>query len=140
MGLDMYLDKQKYYYDTEKQPTIQGFEGLKHLKVRANVIYWRKSNMIHKWFVDNVQNGDDDCGDYFVTKETLQKLLTLISVTLQMPEIKEETLPTQSGFFFGGVKYDKYYWDELRETEASLKKLLDSKDFDEYSYYYNSSW
>ena len=24
---------------------------------------WRKANAIHKWFVDNVQDGVDDCGD-----------------------------------------------------------------------------
>ena len=41
-----------------------------------NVGYWRKANAIHKWFVDNVQDGIDDC-DYHneVTKEILEDLL-----------------------------------------------------------------
>ena len=40
----------------------------------GTVLYWRKANAIHKWFVDNVQNGDDDCGDYEVYWEQLMEL------------------------------------------------------------------
>lgn len=36
---------------------------------------WRKANHIHKWFVDNVQDGVDDCEIYEVTKEQLEELL-----------------------------------------------------------------
>ena len=25
------------------------------------VMYWRKANYIHNWFVENIQNGSDDC-------------------------------------------------------------------------------
>ena len=53
MGLDMML--------------IHGTEG-------NEIGYWRKANAIHKWFVDNVQNGVDDCGEYKVTKEQLIQL------------------------------------------------------------------
>lgn len=38
---------------------------------------WRKANHIHKWFVDNVQDGEDDCGTYEVTKEQLEELLDI---------------------------------------------------------------
>lgn len=38
---------------------------------------WRKANHIHKWFVDNVQDGVDDCGTYEVTKEQLEELLDI---------------------------------------------------------------
>ena len=37
--------------------------------------YWRKANAIHKWFVENVQDGEDDCGTYVVSKEKLEELL-----------------------------------------------------------------
>ena len=43
----------------------------------SEVGYWRKANQIHNWFVNNVQNGVDDCGRYEVTKDDLQKLLTI---------------------------------------------------------------
>ena len=39
--------------------------------------YWRKANQIHNWFVENVQNGVDDCGAYEVNEYQLQELLDL---------------------------------------------------------------
>jgi len=38
---------------------------------------WRKANHIHNWFVENVQEGVDDCGTYEVTKEQLEELLDI---------------------------------------------------------------
>jgi hypothetical protein len=51
MGLDMFLNKQ------------------------MEVGYWRKANAIHKWFVENVQDGEDDCRHAYVNREQLQELL-----------------------------------------------------------------
>ena len=58
MGLDMYLIRGTWEDDHEE------------------VGYWRKANQIHKWFVDNVQDGVDDCGEYKVTKEQLIETVT----------------------------------------------------------------
>lgn len=30
-------------------------------RINENIGYWRKANAIHQWFVDNVQDGEDDC-------------------------------------------------------------------------------
>ena len=46
-----------------------------HNTIFEQVGYWRKANAIHKWFVDNVQNGIDDCCYHEVTKENIQELL-----------------------------------------------------------------
>lgn len=43
----------------------------------SEVGYWRKANQIHNWFVENVQNGVDDCERYEVSEDDLQKLLTI---------------------------------------------------------------
>lgn len=59
MGLDMYLIKNKDF------------------SFGNEVFYWRKANAIHYWFVKNVQNGNDDCGLYPVSKEKIQDLLSL---------------------------------------------------------------
>jgi hypothetical protein len=105
MGLDQYL--------YQKLPE----EEMKE------VFYWRKSNHFHKWFVDNCQNENDDCGTYPVSWEQLQELLDIINKILYCEfkdnkknilsaldktqiELAEELLPTQSGFFFGGTEYD----------------------------------
>ena len=46
-----------------------------HMRAYENVMYWRKANAIHRWFVNNVQGGEDDCEFHFeVTKEVLKKL------------------------------------------------------------------
>lgn len=60
MGLDMYLYTMKKEEITFKE-----------------VAYWRKANQIHKWFVDNIQNGVDDCDNYQVSKENLEELLNI---------------------------------------------------------------
>lgn len=39
--------------------------------------YFRKHNNIHKWFVNNIQNGVDDCGRYEVSLSKIKELKKL---------------------------------------------------------------
>ena len=48
-----------------------------HNSIHQNIAYWRKANQIHAWFVQNIQGGEDDCGAYVVSKESLEKLLDI---------------------------------------------------------------
>lgn len=58
-------------------------EGLVHLARECNTIcYWRKANSIHRWFVDEVQDGDDDCESYEVSVEDLVRLKGLCDEVL----------------------------------------------------------
>jgi hypothetical protein len=41
------------------------------------VAYWRKANAIHKWFVDTVQEGKDECQESYVEREQLEALFHL---------------------------------------------------------------
>lgn len=41
------------------------------------VVYWRKANQIHNWFVTNVQGGNDNCQEYEVSKEQIEELRDL---------------------------------------------------------------
>lgn len=87
MGLDMYLNKNIYVGANYEHNKIAGSikltkEGkpipvnLKRvIYIEEQVGYWRKANQIHKWFVDNVQEGVDNCGEYDVSKEKLMELL-----------------------------------------------------------------
>ena len=36
--------------------------------------YWRKANAIHNWFVQNVQDGKDECQESYVDSSKLQEL------------------------------------------------------------------
>ncbi len=115
------------------------------------IITWRKANAIHKFFVDEVQKGNDNCERHYVPKETLQELLDRITTILDIKtpvarEMKaEELLPTQSGFFFGTEEYDDWYYKDLEDTKKTLEKVFEyeenaeaGKCFD--SFYYQSSW
>ena len=113
--------------------------------VVEEVMYWRKVNAIHKWFVDNVQNGVDDCRNYYVSIDQLQELRSLCLAVLFKRERADELLPCQSGCFFGDTEYDDYYFEQLEATakvieqlindQAKAKKLGHSMSFE-----YQSSW
>ena len=42
--------------------------------VTVRVGYWRKFDVLHQWFVGNVQEGHDDCRPAFVSADTLNAL------------------------------------------------------------------
>ena len=136
MGLDMYLTKKTYVggnYDFNK------VEGDVKLNVRGNdlpvklnrltyviedVGYWRKANQIHKWFVDNVQGGVDDCSKYEVSVEKLKELLKICKKVKKYHGLAEKLLPTQEGFFFGGTSYGPHYFYDIDMTIKILTPLL----------------
>ena len=143
MGLDMYLNAKRFLWYNEETlcaTVAQAFPEIKDRRVKEVIVeamYWRKSNQIHKWFVDNVQEGTDDCGNYDVSREQIEELRQLI---LNVLDTKNATLlPPQEGFFFGSKTVDDYYWQDLRDTEEKLGKVLE--DFtDNWSFEYHSSW
>ena len=130
MGLDMFLYGVKYYskYNTNREKTQI---------VQTQEIYWRKANHIHKWFVDTVQDGIDDCRRCEVMEDNLKQLLTNCEYVLQHRDRASEVLPTQEGFFFGNTEYDDWYFEETKRTAQEIKKVLES-DYDWYEY--SSSW
>jgi hypothetical protein len=103
---------------------------------------WRKANAIHKWFVDNVQNGVDDCGYYKVTKEHLIQLHNACNDILNDNNLAEHLLPTQGGFFFGMTEYNDWYYNDLKETKSEINYILEFKSyvFEGDGLYYYSSW
>jgi len=100
--------------------------------------YWRKFNALHNWFVNNVQNGVDDCGTYFVSEDQFNTLCKLLkSLT---PENCHELLPTRPGFFFGNTDYDESYWEKVKDSITELNYLLNYINWDKESLIYTSSW
>jgi hypothetical protein len=69
----------KFYtpYYTQNYSTWDTEHKYGYGSIIEQVGYWRKSNQIHNWFVENVQNGVDDCGAYEVNEYQLQELLDL---------------------------------------------------------------
>lgn len=145
MGLDMYLTKKRFLWSDEerkskavKKLSAELNENLEMSEVRFDAMYWRKANHFHNWFVSNVQDGNDDCGEYYVSIEQLKELRDTCRKVLADHSLAEELLPTQSGFFFGGTDYDDWYFESVQETADKLDKLIDSQGKGDY--YYSSSW
>jgi len=156
MGLDMYLSAKKYFWTSGRgqqrnrddeisdailnlMPEI-GDMTPSHIEISA--MYWRKANHIHDWFVNNVQNANDDCGKYYVSREQLKELADLCEQVLADPDSASEILPTTDGFFFGGTEYDQYYLDQCLKTAQDIRKLLENPGLTEgrWEFYYHSSW
>lgn len=110
-------------------------------RITDEVGYWRKANAIHQWFVEHIQDGIDDC-DYHreVTKEDLEELLDVCHEVLCNPELAEDRLPTQGGFFFGSTVYDEWYIESLKNTIKIIERVLEETDFATDMIYYRSSW
>jgi len=111
MGLDMFLTR---------------------VSDKTEVAYWRKANQIHNWFVENVQNGNDDGGTYEVSGHKLKELVDLCKEVMQSKEKAEELLPTREGFFFGSTDYDEYYFGDVKRT---IEKLENINEHETYEYY-----
>jgi hypothetical protein len=150
MGLDMYLDKRTYvkqwdHIDEAKQYKVEVTRGGEPTNIDPKKVkyiieeagYWRKANAIHKWFVDNIQDGVDDCRDAYAERRDLQTLLDLCRIVIIDKSKAEQLLPSSSGFFFGNTEYDEWYYNDIQNTIEILEKALEDEDGD---FYYSSSW
>ena len=154
MGLDMYLSAKKYmsrHFDPADSAKIASINELFGIagdedvdygaqEVIFSVAYWRKANQIHQWFVENVQDGVDECQEAYVPREKLEELLALCKEIIAEPSKDDELLPTASGFFFGSTDYDEYYMADVKHTADRIEKLLADPAFAKSDFYYQSSW
>jgi len=169
MGLDMYLYA-KLWASKYSQPEnnkklwelapFKPIENFNYAELKLGIGYWRKANHIHKWFVDNVQDGEDDCGNYYVSRNKLKELLEICEKIEKLVKLKEgnvvigrrftersiekikaiakELLPTREGFFFGETEYNEYYLNDIQDTIKIIKRCL--KLPKEWSFEYHSNW
>ena len=149
MGLDMYLSAEKYHMGAlDKEPNgltraVENVIDTKGYQVKSIRIWacdWRKANQIHNWFVENVQDGDDNCREYHLDVDALQRLVDLCKEVLADHSKAEELLPTTDGFFFGDTGYNDYYFEDLEYTIEKLTPFITDPEWCEWDFYYQSSW
>ena len=139
MGLDMYLSRKKYVGANYEHRNVKGEIkiniGDKELPIDFNKVsyieesvgYWRKANQIHKWFVDNCQNGEDNCEEHYVPIEKLKELLDICK------EIKEKAI-LKEGKIQNGMKSTENGWEPIMEdgkyieNEKEIAELLPTQD------------
>lgn len=180
MGLDMYLEQRKYVknWNFEKENnwkvTIENNGKPCNAPYQAKEVvfevgYWRKANQIHRWFVENVQDGQDDCKDYYVSDDQLRELLELCKRVKQVAKVKKDKVIngyniTESGrepiYEDGEVITNPEEVHEILPTSSGF--FFGSTDYDEYylqdinstieilekalantefgDFYYSSSW
>lgn len=150
MGLDMFMSAEKfvvgevYASDRDKMTyqvltTAMGMTEdetsslrRKSLTVSIGVGYWRKAHDIHGWFVENVQDGVDNCGEYYVSRTSLTELKEGIERVLADPDEYQDEFSTTED------------WDSdvelvFKDTLTQIEDWLSPK-YDGWEFRYSSSW
>jgi len=183
MGLDMYLYKRTYVKNWDHYPkderhhvTVRKGTAL-HPEIKPErvcyiieqVAYWRKANAIHRWFVENVQDGNDNCGEHYLERDQIESLVNLCKEVLSTVETVEGDVSTGTSYYPDGrvehhskrgpkvaqvsIAEDKLptqsgfffggtEYDEyyLEDLKQTVKMLEPLLDETEGDFYYRSSW
>ena len=134
----------------ELYPDVKVSENASAIEVTITVGYWRKANAIHNWFVKNVQGGEDDCGNYYVSRDNLVELRkecdkvlkNELMLSVLTDSNSSDILPPVAGFFFGNDERDEWYFNSVKYTVELIDGLLESIPEDDFtwSFTYHSSW
>jgi hypothetical protein len=174
----MYLHRKTYVKNWEHTPPEKRTEVtlkiggelvplVKHSEITEEIGYWRKANAIHNWFVKHCQEGNDDCGEYWVSRDKLLELKadceSVLDSLKDAPKgtievacgwsngetmyttkevyltdtLAEDKLPPVDGFFFGSSDIDDWYISDLKNTIEIIDEALSE---DRGQIYYQSSW
>ena len=153
MGLDMYLSRKTYVknwsfykpeemYDitiTKNGKPVDSINVAKISYIEEEIAYWRKANAIHNWFVENVQEGADDCDTYYVDESKLKELVDIckkiISTTVLIDGKVKNGQRLEDGEWIdiledGKLVEDVSIAEELLPTTSGF--FFGSTEYDEY--------
>lgn len=118
------IDFYKKHYDT-KYWNWDHEHKYGHKMIMQQVADWRKANAIHKWFVEKIQDGEDDCQFHReVTESDLEELLDTCKTVLESCVMVEGKI--QNGYTFdeNGNKIYQYVDEKYIEDSSVAEKLL----------------
>jgi len=134
MGLDMYLSKHHYVknwehslkkYTVTVQEDSNDIAGLDLEKVKYIIEeagYWRKANAIHYWFVNNIQDGEDNCEEYCVDDNKIEELLNLCQEVVKVAIVEKGKVA--NGYSYND-KMEKVYEYEDGETITNPQQVAE---------------
>lgn len=110
--------------DLPRKEDLEFFKGLRkesfwdwdeehkypHIWFYDEVAYWRKANAVHKWFVDHVQGGEDDCDWHDeVTQDVLEELRDICKEIIEKVVLVNGKV--ENGYTFEGGRKVIHYED-----------------------------
>lgn len=141
MGLDMYLFARKKTKENVLPPTET------ELNEFIEVGYWRKANQIHRWFSELAEEKKghqlENCEYIIIDRDDLVRLeerCKLVLENVKNIEVVDAILPTLAGFFYGGIDYDEWYYDEVKDTLEQIAEILHTFDFENEELLYWAWW
>lgn len=94
MGLDMYLQGEKFLWGDWETPTNDRVEDGKRISaIHVDLGYWRKHPNLHGFIVATFANGVDECQRINLSVDHLKTILAAVK--------DPKSLPQTEGFFFG---------------------------------------
>lgn len=153
MGLDMYLYKVKH-------------DEVAYWR-KANAIHgWFERKLSEDGTLENCRDYYISKENLIELRDTCQKILDNAVITVRQvkngeklnketnkwepiyeegevvdnPELAQELLPTEGGFFFGSLEYDKWYIEDLKSTVKQINKILETTDFEKENIVYSAWW
>ena len=131
MGLDMYLDGEKFLWTDWKNPeAAQREDGLEITSKTLRLGYWRKHPNLHGYIVQTFAEGVDNCQRIDLNAQAIEKIIDAVT---------RDDLPHTEGFFFGatdGTEKD----EDLRILKAALDWLRTDEPLVMRSVTYRASW
>lgn len=121
--------------------------------VEEDVMYWNGADMIHNWFVQNVQQGKDDHGTHFLDKSKLEELAYTCRMVMEafmrepnkhFMEIDEaRNLMPSSALLSKTKESDMRYLAYVRDTYEGItgliKEIEDANDGTVVEFVYHAS-
>lgn len=99
------------------------FDKTKLTELVFDAGYWRKANAIHDWFVKNVQDGEDNCADYYVSKDKIIELLDTVNKVLEASKLVDGKVV--NGYSFkDGKKVENLEDGKYIEDSTIAEELL----------------
>lgn len=142
------LNEIGYGYDWSKmEPVISVKDNSTFVNAKEKVVkeisnkydaYFRKVNFLFAYFQNNGSMIDEWYAP--VTADDVKDIINRCEQVLADHDFAEELLPTQSGFFFGGTDYDKWYFDVVRDCKKQMKAFLRKMEKDNSNAYVVFSW
>ena len=71
-----------------------------------------------------------------LTIEIIEEIIQVVNEVINDPSLAESNFPTCSGFFYGSLEYDEYYYSSLKDIKCEFERLHNSFSQYDKAYYY----